>query len=221
MPGLDALLHVPDPAWPGLKAAIERSPNRVEILPAAEGAGDRTLVALQVSAHSTLGALAHETGGLSVDGGWLRVLGASGPRMRNDLLAWNGFGSERLVEGALVVGTDAVGGLFAANGGGLPGRQGDVLYFAPDRLEWEDLGAGHTAFVQWALEGDLAKFYEGLRWPSWEADVAAAGLDRAFGAFPPPWTAEGKDAARVEHRQLRALELAMLHLNLRRELGPA
>lgn len=221
MSELDALLNVPDPAWPELKLAIERSKNGAEPLPLAEGTGDATLLALKVSARSTLGALAHETGGVSVDRGWLRLLGGSGPRMQNGILEWNGFGGHNLLAGALIVAFDAAGGLFAANGGGLAAAPGNVLYFAPDRLEWEDLGAGHTAFVHWALEGDLAAFYEGLRWPGWEQAVAEAGLDRTFGAYPPPWTAEGKDPAAVDHRPLPALELAAVNFSVRRQIGPA
>src|SRR5262245_55149646 len=39
----------------------------------------------------------------------------------------------------LVVAHDAIGGVFAVNGGGLNGRPGNVFYFAPDSLAWEDL----------------------------------------------------------------------------------
>ena len=41
----------------------------------------------------------------------------------------------------------------------------------PDDLQWMPCGLGHSAWVRWALGGDVHGFYEELRWPTWGEDV--------------------------------------------------
>jgi len=44
-------------------------------------------------------------------------------------------------KGFIIVAFDAVGGFFAVNGGGIGGvNPGHVAYFAPESLQWENLG---------------------------------------------------------------------------------
>jgi hypothetical protein len=63
-----------DPAWPELEAAA-RDSRRVTILPRDAESARCCLERLHVTTRSTLGALAHETGGILVDHGWLRLFG--------------------------------------------------------------------------------------------------------------------------------------------------
>jgi len=67
MRSLDELRDVADPAWPAIRAAIAAAPSPVTVLPVDEATAEQTLVALQVTARSALGALALHTGGLLVD----------------------------------------------------------------------------------------------------------------------------------------------------------
>src|SRR5436190_274361 len=70
-------------AWPLVKRWIDQAANAVTTLPADAKGGERALAALDVTERSVLGALAVHTGGLSIDHGWLRVLGgAAGSRHR-------------------------------------------------------------------------------------------------------------------------------------------
>jgi hypothetical protein len=66
-----------DPAWPELQDAAQKS-GRVRILPRNDQAARSCLEKLQVTTRSTLGALAHETGGLLIDHRWLRLLASMG-----------------------------------------------------------------------------------------------------------------------------------------------
>ncbi|MFG1925236.1 DUF2625 family protein [Cryptosporangium sp. NPDC048952] len=49
--------------------------------------------------------------------------------------------------------------------------------------------------------GSLTQFYDALRWPGWEADVAALDLDQGFSLWPPPFTVEGKTLPRSPGRR--------------------
>jgi hypothetical protein len=166
-------------AWPLVQRWIEQATNAVTVLPVDEDAGRETLAALKLTERSVLGALVVHTGGLSVDHGWLRVLG--GPV----LLAW----SDRLGDG-LVVGHDVVAGFYAVTR-----DEGEVRYLAPDSLDWEGTEMGHAAWVHWTLTGDLETYYENLRWPGWEAEIAALAPDQGLTLYPPPFTREGRPVA--------------------------
>lgn len=80
------LVDVDDPAWPLVQGWLSAAANPVEVLPPPEEAARHAaLEAIQISVRSPLGAVVHETGGLLVDHGWVRVLGAGHPRMPRSL----------------------------------------------------------------------------------------------------------------------------------------
>ena len=171
-------------AWPLVKRWIDQAANGVTTLPPDAEGGERALEALEVTERSVLGALAVHTGGLSIDHGWLRVLG--GPV----LLEWR-----EQVPGGLIVGHDAVAGFYAVDK-----QDGEVRYLAPDTLEWEGTEMGHAAWVHWTLTGEIGAFYEALRWPGWEQESEALAPDAGLKVHPPPFTREGRviaDAART------------------------
>lgn len=188
---LRELINLKEPGWPVVRAWLESATNSVEVLPRDPAAAEKTLLALQVTTRSPMGAIALETGGLLFDHAWLRVLGSGSERVHGSLLTWNwpSEGSDDLrVPGLLVVAHDAAGGFFVLNGGALSGAAGNVFYRAPDTLEWEDTGTGYSDFVYFAAHGDLALFYEGVRWPGWEREVEALSGDRGLFLFPPLWS---------------------------------
>ncbi len=199
-----------DPAWPEVQSWLAQATNPAAVLPTDRARGEDVLYRIQMTSRSTLGAVALETGGLLVDHGWLRILGAGGPRMNGNLASWNGL-AERSeiggVGGAMIVAHDAVGGFFALNGGGFGPQTGDVFYFAPDTLEWEELGRGYSDFLYWVLTGDLGGFYEALRWPTWREDASTIGADFGFSLVPPPFTKEGKLVANASRRPVPMVEL--------------
>lgn len=166
-----------------------KSPRTAEILPVNRAAGAATLVALQVTTRSILGALAFRTGGVFIDRGWMRHLGSGHARLGGGLVEWNAsHGGDPLdppLDGALVVAYDVLGGFFAINSGAFDGSVGSMHYWAPDRQIWEPMDIGHGAFVAWSMTDSLDKFYEGSRWSGWEVDVAALGPDQGLAMYPP------------------------------------
>lgn len=201
MKTLTELIHTDDPALPLIQEWVASAGVSCEILPAGPQA-DEVLLGLQVSTRSPLGAIAHGTGGLLIDHGWLRVLGSGHPRLPRDLLRWN----HGRADGFLLVADDAAGGFFALDGGAFGGEPGTLHYCAPDTLTWEALDVGYTDFVQWALSERRADFYADLRWAGWEADAAALGPDEAFSFYPFLWSAEGS-AATSSRRAVPVAEL--------------
>lgn len=203
------LADVEQPAWAGICAQLPHAPYPVQALAVDRDQAERVLERLQVTARSVLGALALESGGLLIDHAWLRILGG-GSEGLPDLAAANELGEVSKFAsppGLLIVGWDVLGGRFAIDGGVLGLDPGQVCYFAPDTLAWESLGVGHSAFVSDMIGGAATQFYEGARWPGWEEDCAALQLDHGFSLWPPPFSAEGKDAATVSRRAVPMVEL--------------
>jgi hypothetical protein len=203
--GIDELANADQPAWPQLQALFAASTVPLKVLPAELDEARRTLVQLQVTVRSALGALVLNSGGLIVDGGWVRVFGG-GPARDCDTLpglaqvnsfpavfdaAWHPAAS-------LVVGHDVLGGVFALNShdpaaAGRPGAPGQMTYFAPDTLRWEPLEMGHSAWVSWLLSGRLEKFYEALRWPGWREETAVLSFSQGITVYPFLWSRQAQE----------------------------
>ena len=146
MRSLNELLEVDEPALPLVERWAGDAELPAEILSPSSNCGG-VLVDLQVTTRSVLGAVAYGTGGILVDGGWLRMLGSGHPKLTRNIAAWNAGRSN----GFCLVADDAIGGFFALNGGAFGDDLGSVYYLAPETLKWESLGVGHAAFTQWAF----------------------------------------------------------------------
>ena len=130
--------------WPELEARLARTEN-ARVIAVSRDVGLEVLNRLQVTAHSTLGALALNCGGVILDHGWLRILGGGGEGLRSiaDVNRLEEPAPGDQPPGSLVVALDVLGGIFAVNGADLPFAAGEVGYWAPDTLAWEGTGIGH------------------------------------------------------------------------------
>ncbi len=160
---------------------------------------------LGLTERSYLGATVAHTGGISVDHGWLRLLGGGSEHLPS-LAGVNAASS-----GLCIVGFDVLGGVFALDGGALGTGDGGTHYFAPDSLEWEDLGITHSQFVSAMLSDAIDQFYEPFRWDGWRDDLAALALDRGFSFYPPLFTAEGGNPSVSSRRAVPMAELTDGH----------
>ena len=183
---LKELVDLNEPAMPLVRQWLAKSSKPVEVLQPSERSSD-VLFSLQVTTRSPMGAITHETGGILIDHGWLRLLGSGHPKLPRNIVDWNAGRSS----GYLLVADDAIGGFFAINGGALGPDQGSMHYWAPDTLNWESLGLGYTDFLCWALSDRLNVFYESLRWPGWEVDTQQLGGDQCFNFYPFLWSEQG------------------------------
>ncbi|WP_246075047.1 DUF2625 family protein [Nonomuraea terrae] len=226
---LGELIDVAEPAWPVLQEEFARTSVPLEVLPGDPGQGRACLLQLQVGAGSALGAMALHCGGLVLDGGWLRVFGGTTAGALPGLARVNGFPEAfdpawRPPDG-LVVAHDVLGGVFVLNGpdpaaAGRPGVPGQMLYFAPDSLEWEALEMGYGTWLTWLLSGRLDLFYDGLRWPGWRDEVSALAHDQGFAFYPFLWSEEAMaDLAGATRSPVPMRELLGLNASFRDRSG--
>lgn len=108
---LHELINRDDPAFPLVREWVKAAVRPVDVLPPSHTRDD-ALFQTQVTTRSAMGAVVYETGGIVVDGGWLRILGSGNAEVTRTLPAWNAGRSD----GFFLVADDAVGGFFAING---------------------------------------------------------------------------------------------------------
>ena len=203
---------------------IAAAGERAHVLPLAEGRGARVAAALGVSPRALLHAVALHAAGITVDDGWIHVLAGGSDDMRADLASWNGLGADpvfAMTPNLFVVAFDALGGVFAMDGGALGvAKQRMVHYFAPDSLRWESLDGSYSTWLHWLLsdESAVAAFYAEARWRGWRDETRRLGLEDAIHAWPPPWTREGRDLASVSRRAVPAREVVDFTFTAAREI---
>lgn len=193
MRALSELINVDDPGIAKIREWMLGAVNPCELLPPS-AQREEVLMQAQVTTRSTMGAIAYETGGILIDGGWLRFLGSGHPKLPRTLPGWNQGRSS----GFYLVADDAVGGFFAINGAAFGEDVKNMYYWPPDSLDWEPMKIGFTDFFVWSLSDRLAQFYETLRWPSWREDIVELSGDSCFSFYPFLWTKEGSLA--TSHR---------------------
>lgn len=187
-----------------------------EILPPCAERGAR-LEEVQVSTRSPMGAIVYETGGILVDRGWLRILGASCERMTRSLPGWNRemVGEDR---SAYLVADDVLGGFFAINGGALGDDVGSLYYFPYDDLSWQPMGISYSQFIGWCVTDGLNKFYGDDRFADWEERASSISPDQCFSFYPFLWSKEGSVAGSV-CKPVSASECFRLKVDLIEQMG--
>jgi len=212
-----------DSAWNPTEETIKSAGNEVVVLERDRRQAEETLVDLQMSDQATLGAVVLNTGGLLIDGGWLRVLGSGHPEIAGDIRSWNALGPDPIAlkfkpESYVIVAYDVAGGFFAVNNGAFNDHSPNIHYFAPDTLEWEDTEKGYTDFLHWALNGDLQQYYATFRWTGWEKDVRMLNGGQAMMIYPFLWSEEGRDVNKADRNPVPVAELWDMQQDMRKQL---
>lgn len=215
---LQELINTEDPGWAVLKEWIDLATNKVEILPVDKTRGEEVLLYTQVTTKSLMGALAYETGGLLIDGGWIRIFGSGCERMQRSIVSWNKgktFDEYGEIPPYLLIADDAIGGYYAINGGFLGKDLGQIYYNLADSLTWEPMDMGYSQFLLFCFETNMDEFYEGMRWKSWREDVSQLHPDYAYSIFPYLWKKEGEDIEKSYRKVIPANELYEVTMSIK------
>lgn len=148
---------------------------------------------------SPLAAVLAGTGGVSVNG-MLRLLGSG----TIDFFERN----QRLAEtGMTIVAEDVFGGIFGL------GKDGTLLYLAPDELAVEEFGDDYAELLEFACSSeDMDRFYRDYvkECPGMLFDQLPA--DKGVSLYPPLWepSDEKRSAAAVTMNQLQDVEIGVM-----------
>jgi hypothetical protein len=213
---LAELINQQDPGWQLVSGWIREAKNNVRVLPKTPARADSALLATQVTTRSPLGAVVYETGGILVDGGWLRILGSGSPGLNRTLMDWNQGKTKDL----LLVADDVLGGFYAINGGAFgPESLGKVFYFAPESLHWQPLDKTYSEFLVFAFSGNLKDFYHDVRWKGWEQEISPLTGNQGLACYPFLFTTEGKNVAKNKRAPVPIAELWSFGQDMQRQLN--
>jgi hypothetical protein len=192
---LEELINTKEPGWKLVQSWMDSANNNIEVLPVNMDKAKETLLGMQVTTRSPMGAIVFNCGGILVDHGWIRILGSGNAKLNRTLYTWNS--NKTLTPDSspsfVFIADDAIGGYFALNGGGLGTDMGKTYYFDPASLKWEPLDLTYSEFLLFCFNDNLEEFYSGLRWRNWEKDVAKLDGSMVFNFYPTLWSNEGKD----------------------------
>ena len=184
MRSLEELINDAESALPLVLETIQANPERCVMHLSSSVAAD-VLYQTQVTTRSPMGAIAYHSGGISLLGNWLRILGSGSAAIPRTLADWNDGRSS----GFYLIADDAFGGFFALDGGALGDSNGQVFYFCPRSLQWLPMGGSYTQFLLWACS-DFGSFYDDMTWSGCENVIANLSPDRCLFFYPPLWTVE-------------------------------
>lgn len=219
---LEELINKEEPGWDLVREWMQEATNPYEVLPRDAKRAAEELLNAQVTTRSPMGAIIYETGGILIDGGWIRLLGSGCERLDRGMFQWN---KEKTFENYgeppafLLVADDILGGLFAINGGAF-GQEGlgQMYYLAPDTLSWEPMNCGYSEFVSWTLGGDIHMFYKPFYWDGWQEEVSKLNGNQVFSFFPFLYTKEGQQIEKVSRKVVSMEESYRLTMDMQRQL---
>lgn len=219
---IEELVNIKDPGWPFVQQMIDSATNKIEVLSADSLLAKDALYNTQVTTRSPMGAIIYQTGGILIDGGWIRILGSGSRQLNRSLPEWNkgksyqAFGE---VPSFLLIADDAVGGFFAINGGAFGKDKGKTYYLSPDRLVWEPLDLTYTDFLYFCFNNDLNEFYDKLRWTGWEKDLAKLEGNKVFSFTPYLWSKDGKDINKNKKKKIPVEDQYQFNMQARKQLN--
>jgi hypothetical protein len=219
---LEELINKEEPAWDLIQEWLQEAINSYEVLPRDAKRAETELLNAQITTRSPMGAILYETGGILINGGWIRLLGSGCERLDRGMFQWNKgktFEDYGQPPAFLLVADDILGGFFAINGGAFGQDDlGQIYYLAPDTLSWEPINCGYSEFVCWTLEGDIDLFYEPYYWKGWQEEVAKLNGNQVFSFFPFLWTKEGQQIEAVSRKVVPIEESYRLTMDMQRQL---
>lgn len=206
--------------WTELANMITHSQNNIEIFPVSTVQSTDTLQKLPIASIAELNSIILHTGGISIDNGWLRILGSGSLTLPRSIYTWNinKTFTEDSSPKLLYIADDVLGGFFTLNLGGLGNDVGIVYYLAPDTLEYESLDMTYLEFINFCCNGNIEQFYQDFRWSGWEKDVLLCSCDQAYSFYPFLWTKEARDMNQVSRRPVSIEEIFTLQQDFRKQL---
>jgi len=178
-----------DSIWKNIKEMFYQSKHEKVIFEGILEDGQQECKELRHLCDSVLASVVANCSGIYVDN-WMRILG-QGNEMRNGVLHYNTlFHDDSYLDGMLIIANDIVGGIYALNISRFEIEKNMIWYFAPDTLEWENLGMTYSQFLAWTAQGDMDEFYEAMRWDSWRDDCGQVEWNNGCLVYPFLWAAE-------------------------------
>ena len=77
----------------------------------------------------------------------------------------------------------------------------------------------YSEFLNFCFSGDIAKFYENLRWTNWKDEVSKLDGDKVYNFYPLLLTKEGKDINKISRNAIPIEEQYSFNMSSRKQFG--
>lgn len=142
-----------------------------------------------IDEYSALGQVVANTYGITVNG-YIRILGSGNGVTSYNIMDYNIELEKYFDSGKLIVANDIFGGLFAINTENQNYNSGDIWYFAPDTLEWENLEITYIELLEFVSSDDINLFYENFKWNQFEKYIQEINYNQGILIYPFLWSKE-------------------------------
>lgn len=143
--------------------------------------------------------------------GYLKILGNDS---ENGFSYCNELFSKCYNSNRCLIAYDILGGLFTIN----IEKLNSIEYFAPDTLEWENLGIGYKEFLYWVMTNQLDTFYQELIVPDLLTLDLSLEKNEVVLTYPFIWSMEYTSSGAVR-KIVPFKELLEMNANFCRQFG--
>lgn len=202
--------------WNEIAEIFDQSENNIEIN-RIDKSNLFLLDKLNINETSFLGQIVLNTAGIVVDK-YIRIYGNGDDKCSRNIYTYNQELKKQFGDGFLFVGDDVFGGLFAINRGGYYSKINHILYFAPDTLEWEDIGITYQEFIIYLASKNVNEFYHPYKWLEFSSYIDEIKYKEGILIYPFLWSKEC-NIEKADKKIVPFDELVRLNLDYKKKLG--
>lgn len=167
--------------WNEIKNILKRSTKNIKIL---NYIYNNSLNNLNIDENSVLGQVIINTGGIFIEN-YIRLFGSGDEENSYNIYKYNLELKKYFDDNMIIIGNDIFGGLFSLNR-----EKNNILYFAPDTLEWEDLDITYKEFIKFVTSERIDEFYKSYKWSTFQEDIKKVKFNEGILIYPFLWSNE-------------------------------
>lgn len=167
--------------WNEIKNILKSSTKNIKIL---SSIYNNSLNNLNIDENSVLGQVIINTGGIFIEN-YIRLFGSGDKENSYNIYKYNLELKKYFDDNMIIIGNDIFGGLFSLNK-----EKNNILYFAPDILEWEDLDITYKEFIKFVTSERIDEFYKSYKWSTFQEDVKKVKFNEGILIYPFLWSNE-------------------------------
>lgn len=167
--------------WNEIKSILKSSTKNIKIL---SSNYNNSLNNLNINENSVLGQVIINTGGIFVEN-YIHLFGSGDEENSYNIYKYNLELKKYFDDNIIIIGNDIFGGLFSLNK-----EKNNILYFAPDTLEWEDLDITYKEFIKFVTSEKIDEFYKSYKWSTFQEDIKKVKFNEGILIYPFLWSNE-------------------------------
>lgn len=196
--------------WNEIKYILKNSTRKVKIIN--NKVYDDTLNNLNIDKNSMLGQVITNTSGIFIDN-YIRLFGNGSKDVSYNIYEYNLEFKKYFDDNMIIVADDVFGGLFSVTK-----EKNNILYFAPDTLQWENLEIDYKDFIKYISSEKIDEFYKSYKWSTFQEDIKDIKFNQGILIYPFLWSNEC-DIKKKKKSIVPFSELVQTNMEFREKFG--